>query len=438
MSHRVAAGRAASSLSVWGFLTLLVCGCAPPNEYKAPPPPVVFVSPPLEQNVTIYLEETGTTEAVGMVKIRARVTGFIESIDFETDEEVTEDQTLYTIEKQTYEAAVEKAKADLAVAQAQYVNADARYRGAAPLVEKGIVTREEMDQRKADRSVAQANIYAAQAELEARKIDLNYCTITTPISGRVGKTLIKKGNLVDGTSGTHLTTVINYDEIYANFYISERALLDITQNYPPERENGEIDKKSVKILLSRHIDGDKYPFEGHLDYWDLGVDESTGTYAIRAVFNNKDNELIPGLQVNVRVVLKEDVPALLVPEAAIGTDQTGRYVLIVDDKNTVKRRAVVPGDRYGDMRVVREGVTTDDRIVVEGIQRARLDAVVDPKPNKLEPPDVDGVSSIQRSEDEDGEPLDQPAGEPLDDSASAIFEENDTSDEDSSEEGTGN
>ena len=399
---------------------IAVCGCAPPNEYQPPKPPVVEVATPLVETVTSFLEETGTTEAVGMVKIRARVRGFIEEIRFKTDEDVKAGNVLYVIEKPTYEAARDKAKADVATALAEYENADAQYRAEVPLLEKGLVPREQVEQRKAERSVAQAAVYAAQATLKEKEIDLGYCEITTPIDGRVGKTLVKKGNLVDGSEGTHLTTVINYDDIYANFYISERVLQQIKQN-SPRRQGEEINKEEVKMYLAREIDGDEFPYEGHLDYWDLAVEESTGTYAIRGIFENPNRDLIPGMTVKIRVPMRPIENALLVPERSIGVDQTGRYVLVVNNENIVKRKSVTVGDRFGDLQVITEGLTKEDRVVVDGLQRARLDAQVDPKPHPKLELKTDGLRVL---DDASGERENLPAPQPevLDESAAAVFD----------------
>ena len=373
---------------------LAASGCTAPNEYQPPAPPEVTVANPLVQTVTSYLEETGTTQPVGLVEIRARVDGLIEEIEFKTEDDVTAGDTLYLIERETYEAAVLKAKADVAVAQSEYLNADARYKAAVPLVEKGVVSREELDQRKAERSVAQATVYATQADLKKAEIDLKYCTVTTPISGRVGKTLVEKGNLVSGIEGTHLTTVINYDKIYATFYISERVFQQVTEEARHRDADGEVDKTSVKMYLSRFIDGDKFPFEGHLDYWDLAVEEATGTYALRGIFDNPDRRLAPGMTVTIRVPGQPLEDALLVPQSSIGTDQTGRYVLVVDAENKVKRKAVTPGERFGGMQVIAEGLAADDRVVINGLQRARLDAKVTPVVKDLLPLKSDGVQWI--------------------------------------------
>ena len=220
--------------------------------------------------------------------------------------------------------------------------------------------------------------------------------------------------------------MINYDDVYANFNISERMLLDIKQNYPHLRdENGRIIKEKVRMSISRFIDGDKYPFQGHLDYWDLGVEEGTGTYAVRGIFKNPDGELIPGLQVKIRVIPKDGIDALLVPDIAIGTDQTGRYVLVLNEKDEVKRRAVTPGARYGEMQVVLDGLAENDRVIVEGMQRARLDAVVTPTVATLKPVKMDVVEKLS-SETADGGPLPPPQPAPLDDSTKALFPEGDT------------
>jgi len=409
------------------WLVVVTLGCAPPNEYQPPAPPEVTVATPLVQTVTDYLEETGSTEAKELVKIRARVRGFIEQIKFNTEDRVSEGDLLYVVEKKVYQAEVDKAKAALAVAQAEFLNADARYKTAVPLAEKGVVTREELDQRKAERSVAQASIYAAQANLKAAQIDLDYCEIKTPISGRVGKTLVKIGNLVDGNEATHLTSVVNYDEIYANFNVSERTLQQIRKDADYRGEDGQLDKESVKMYLSRFIDGDKYPFEGHLDYWGTEVEESTGTYPIRGLFKNPDEQLIPGMTVKIRVPMTRIDNALLVPEGSIGTDQRGRYVLVINAENKVERRGVTPGAKFGGMQVVLDGLTKDDRVVIKGLQRARLDAEVNPVEETLPPLKTDGVRTF-RSEGDDGEPVEPPPAESVDEAAAAVFEEESTDD----------
>lgn len=209
--------------------------------------------------------------------------------------------------------------------------------------------------------------------------------VRTPIAGRVGKTLIKAGNLVDGNEATHLTTVIQYDPIYANFNISERSLLRLMEQ-SPRRGTKEIKKGDVKILLRRAGDTG-FPFEGHLDYADLAVDQSTGTYMIRGIFPNPDLAIVPGLFVRVRIPIGVQEAALLIPERAIGSDQAGKYVFVVNSENRVERRDIVVGVKYTNMVVVEEGLDGEDWVITDGVQRSRPGAEVAPRRKKLAMPE---------------------------------------------------
>lgn len=451
--------------AVTGICLLPMAGCAPTNQYAPPPPPKVTVARPLVQTVNDYLEESGSTEAVELVQVRARVRGFIEKINFEPGEEVRGEtgfydeelasivepaaagrsaaeggaaptpspaadapatpkkaDVLFVIEKQLYQAEVAQQQAALNIATSEFNDADVQYRRAIPLAEKGVITQEELGIRKAAMEVAKAKIESAQAMLNEAKINLAYCDVVSPIDGRVGKPLVKLGNLVDGGEATHLVTVIRYDPIYVNFSISETKWQEIVDKMT--KDGGEIPRdeyKEIEMTAARQIDGDEYPFQGHLNYYNLDVEESTGTVPIRGIFENPDKRLYPGMFVKVRVKPREPLTdAILVPEASIGTDQTGRYVLIVNDQDIVKRRYVQVGPRVKHMRVLREGVQPNDRVIIDGAQRARVDGKVEPKVVPLKPLESDGSQLLT---DDDGEKPPPPKAEELDDSAAAIFED---------------
>ena len=222
-------------------------------------------------------------------------------------------------------------------------------------------------------------VVASRAALDLAKLKLEYTTVRAPISGRIGKTLVKAGNLVGDTGATQLTTIIRYDPIYANFSVNERALLEAIDRDGSHRKGGKHhDKKTLPLFLQRATDSG-FPFKGHFDYADLTVDQSTGTFMVRGVFANPDHRIIPGLFVRVRMPIGVQKNALLVPEAAMAADQAGRFVLVVDSKKVVERRNITIGSKQGSLVVVKTGLTPDERVIVAGIQRARPGSKVTPE-----------------------------------------------------------
>lgn len=388
----------------------VLVGCQEANTFQPPPPPTVTVAKPVVQTVTDYLEETGTTEASDYAQVRARVRGFLEEIEFQPNQIVKKGDELYKIERDTYEAALEQANAELEQANASVAQADAslavgtaelkraeeQFKTAERLVQRNALSREEYDNREAAYGIAKAEVARAKSEILAAKarvakaeatkkdatIDLDYTTVVSPITGQVDKTNVYVGNLVGNGEATHLTTVVQYDPMFATFSISERALLNIIGQRTEKRE-----KKSVRMYLGREID-EGYPFEGWLNYYDTAVDESTGTYLIRGEFPNPGErpQLLPGLFVRIRVKIGEIQDAILIPERAVASDQLGRYVLIVNEENEVERRDVELGTKLDSMIVVRDGLEPSDRIVVDGVQRARVGAKVTPEEIQLTPP----------------------------------------------------
>lgn len=365
--------------------TLVVAGCATKNEYQPPPPPKVTVAQPVVQTITDYIEETGTTEASDFVEIRARVKGFLQAINFQPNDEVKKGQLLYKIDPREYQAQVNQHQASLEIANARYQEAIARLKRGAQAFKGGAITAEEYGERRAAAEVVKAEIAGEQAGLNEAKLQLSFTNITSPIDGMVGKTLVYEGNLVGGTMATHLTTIVKYDPIYATFSISERALLDIMKTRGPRAGEGP-ERDSVRIYLSRAID-EGFPFEGRLEYTDLAVDESTGTYSIRGVFANSDLRIVPGLFVRVRVPFEEREAALLVPTRALGADQRGKFLLTVNAEGIVERQDVQVGSDLGDMVVIEQGITGDAWVIVDGIQKARPNSVVTVEKSEITPPE---------------------------------------------------
>ena len=376
--------------------TATVVGCSPPNEYKEPPPPSVTVAPPLVRTVTNYLEETGATVPVERVEIRARVRGILQEVNFTDGQEVKKGDPLYLIQPQEYVAKVAAAEADVALMNVALTRAKIEVERETNLLKDNATAQSNVDTAIAARDGAIASLEAAGASLGLAKLDLEYTAITAPFDGRVERTLVRQGNLVGGSEETLLTTMIQYDPIFVYFNISERALLLITNEL--KAEPGErIDLSKFKVRLRRTTDKD-FPFEGQLDYADLGVDQSTGTFTVRAKFPNPDRLLLPGLFVRIRVPLGTIENAILVPERSVGADQAGRYVMVIGEKNLVERRNVTLGTKFGEMVVAMEGLDGTEKVVVDGLQRARPGASVTPTEIVLTAPaELQGSATEQPS-----------------------------------------
>ncbi|WP_158265702.1 efflux RND transporter periplasmic adaptor subunit [Blastopirellula marina] len=372
-----------SSLAIAAGI-FLVGGCRPANQYQEPPPSKVTVAKPLVRDVTVYMEETGTTEAVQRADVYARVSGVLQKIVFQPNDEVTEGDILFNIQPDEYVAKRDLASADLELARVAEAKAKNDLERQRQVFEKGAVSEMKMVELQAEVDGSAAQINAAQAKLDQAVIDVGYTTVKAPISGRVGKSYVKEGNLVSSLPATELTTIISNDAVYANFSISERAYLRFVDSYNPDQKG----KRDVKLFLARATDTD-FPYEGSVNFTDLTVERGTGTFAIRGLFQNTDGRLTPGLFVRIRFPVEVNKDAMLAPERATAVDQAGSYVLIVNDENVVERRDVVVGAKFGAMVVIapephaEEALTADDRIILDGVQFSRPGAVVDPQPSEL-------------------------------------------------------
>jgi len=351
------------------------CGCSEPNVYQPPPPPSVNVALPVRRDVTEYLEESGTTEAVQYVEVRSRVEGFLESIQFEPNDEVHEGDLLFMIEQRKFIAQVELAKAELSARMVEREKGEVEYQRQQNLFRENATAETNVVTAKAAWDAAIAAVEGAKARLDEAQLQLDYTEVRAPIDGRVGKALVKRGNLVSGQPPTHLTTIVQYDPIYANFYLSERAFLELLDE--TRSEHSEKQRREIPLYLARAND-EGFPYEGSFDYADLVVDQSTGTIAIRGLFPNPELRIAPGLFVRIRIPINVRSNALLVPERATGFDQVGRYLLVVNEDNVVERRDVVVETKLGDLVVIEQGLEPDERVVVDGMLRSRPGAMVEP------------------------------------------------------------
>ena len=363
------------------LIGLSMGACNPPNNnYAPPPPPTVTVSQPIEREVTNYLEFTGNTQAVERVEVRARVQGFLESVHFEASTPVNKGDLLYVIDPRTFEAQVNKASANLSRKQAEYALADENYQRIARLYKQKAAPKADFVQAKAARDIASADVSAAKAALEEAELNLSYTKVRAPISGQVGRNLVSVGNLVGVGDKTHLTTIIQYNPIWAYFSLNERDLLRIRQQAlenPTKSEDNQAQQHVIHLGLANE---DDYPHEGRIDFYDQGVDPDTGTILLRGTFANPEpHPILPGMFVRIRAPNNKQENALLITERALGADQRGRFVLVVNADNVVEYRSVEVGASIGQMRVIEKGLKPDDWVVVKGLLRARPGATVDPE-----------------------------------------------------------
>ncbi len=364
-------------------LVAIVSGCKRQNAYMAPPPPHVAVAQPLRQAVTPYLEATGNTVAYNQVDLVARVEGFLQEIRFSDGAAVHRGDTLFVIEPAPYQAKLQQAQAALASAQAQAVQSDAEYNRQASLGRSDFSSRSAVDQALAQRDTNQANVQNQQAAVTLAATNLGYTQVTAPFDGLVTAHEVAVGSLVGVSGPTKLASVIQFNPIYVSFNISEQDVLRIRANL---RNSGrtEVDLNKVPVEIGLMTETG-YPHRGTLDYASPTVDTQTGTLMVRGVLPNADRVLLPGFFARVRVPLAtQQTDALLVPDAALGADQSGRYLLVVDKDDVVQQRSVKTGALVGSLRVIVSGLQPDERVVVSGLQRAVAGDKVVPQPSEIQ------------------------------------------------------
>jgi RND family efflux transporter MFP subunit len=361
---------------------LLLTGCEQ-NTFVPPPPPKVDVALPVQHTITRYLEATGNTAPIKTVDLVARVQGFLQSIDYQDGSFVKEGATLFTIEPETYKLKLEQAQAAEAGSQASLKQADADYKRQADLVARQAVSQATLDTSTSNRDNAQANLQQAQVNTKIAEVNYGYTKVTAPFDGIVSAHLASVGELVGVASPTQLATIVALDPIYVNFNVNEQDVLRIREE---ARRRGltAADLKSLPIEVGLQTETG-YPHQGKLDYAAPTINQSTGTLAARGVVPNPDRVLLPGYFVRIRVPVEKQPDALLVPDTALGSDQSGRYVLVVTGENLVEQRKVETGPLDGDLRVIESGLKAEDRVVTAGLLRAVPGQKVDPQLQKVEP-----------------------------------------------------
>jgi membrane fusion protein (multidrug efflux system) len=312
----------------------------------------------------------GQTEAFQSVDLRARVTGFLLKQSFKEGNTVKKDDVLFVIDPSEYNAKRDVAAAKVEHAKAVILEAQNQLRRYAKLEASGTFSPAQLDKAKADEGKARADLAAAEADLKTAELDVGYTKVIAPIDGRIGGSSVDGGNLIGPDSGV-LATVVDLDPVRVNFAVSERSYLDYTQAIKEGKTSG----FTPKIQLAND---QMYPHDGKLDYIDNRVDPSTGTIKVRVEFPNPDALLLPGQFVNVTLVSAVPQNQMVVPQVAIQENQTGPFVLVVDKDNKVELRPVKTGQRIGTEISVTDGLTPGESIIIEGIQKVRPGATVNP------------------------------------------------------------
>lgn len=359
---------------------LAACGKphAPQPQAQSGPARAI-VSRPLEKQIQAYEEYTGRLEAVDNVEIRARVGGYLEKILFTAGAEVKAGDLLFIIDQRAYRAALDQARAELQRAQAALDLAHTEFQRAETLVKKNALSAQELDNRKADYRKAEADVVAAKATVETAQLNLDYTEIRAPISGRISREMVTIGNLVQGGAGQAdvLTTLVSLDPIYLYADVPEPTVLKYRERLL--KQNKEAQGQSSIAVEMGLINGKDYPFQGRIDFVDNRVDPVTGTLRVRAVFENGNRLLSPGMFARVRVGDGEPYPGLLLPEGAIGNDQGTPFVLVVGAENKLEFRKIETGPERDGLRVVTAGLKKDELVVTDGVMRLRPGMAVQPE-----------------------------------------------------------
>ncbi|HXY33227.1 MAG TPA: efflux RND transporter periplasmic adaptor subunit [Planctomycetaceae bacterium] len=370
---------------VAGLLAAL-CGCAliagcsrAPAQPPPMGPPAVTVSHPLEQELADYAEFTGQTAAVKSVDVRARVWGYLQSVNFTEGALVKKGNLLFQIDPRPYQALVNQAKSKVAQDEAQLKHNGALYGRIEKLRSRGAATQEDLDKALADRDSIQATLMADKADLESKQLDLDFTRIEAPITGRVSRFEVTEGNVVQSgqNGGTLLTTIVSVDPMYVYFDVDERTLLLVRR----EIQNGHMKnvQETAYPISVGLADEPNFPRQGSVNFMDNRVDPGTGTLRLRASIENPDGMLTPGLFVRCHLPLGAPHRTILVSEQAMGSDQGQKFVYVVNEKNEIVYRPVKVGRMYGGLRVIEEGLSKDDRVVVIGLQRVQPGIKVEPK-----------------------------------------------------------
>ena len=355
--------------------------CGEPPAAVAPPPPEVYVAPVIQKDVPEYLELVGQTQGFQDVEIRARVEGYLETVNFREGSFVKRGDLLYQIDRKPLEATLAAARADVAEARAKLEKANNDVERYTPLVSKKAVSQQELDNALAARDAARSQVDAATANVDKATLDLGYTRVVSPIDGLIGTTLIKAGNLVGRGEATLLATVSQLNPMILRVAVTEADYLRVIKR-DPSRAGEEGQQENIELRLA---DGAVYSEKGKIGPVERAVDASTGTLGIQVLFPNPQNVLRPGQYGRARVLADTRTGALLVPQRAVQELQNLYSVALVDNSGKVEFRNVKVGQRVDSRWVIEEGLKPNENVVVEGLQRIQDGMTVSVKPAPAAP-----------------------------------------------------
>lgn len=371
-----------------GAIAALLTAALVPNAAEAQGgpggPPPVDIAKPLAATVVDWDEYTGRFQAVNRVEIRARVSGYLQEVRFRDGQIVNEGDILFVIDPRPFAAALEQREADLAAARAEQTRTAAELRRAETLVAGRTVSETTLDERRAANLRADAQVAAAEAQVRAAQLDLEFSEIRAPLTGRISDRKVDVGNLIDGgdAGAGQLATIVQRDPIYFEFDASEADFLKYARlSRDGERPSSREHKNVVYVRLR---DEDSYTRRGEMNFVDIELDPNAGTIRGRAEFDNADDLLTPGLFGRLRLIASTPYEGLLIPDAAILSDQARKIVMTVGEGGVVSPRPVTLGPIYRGLRVIREGLSVEDQVIVAGLLRARPGAPVTPNEVPLE------------------------------------------------------
>lgn len=379
-----------AGLAIVGLLA--ACEDQPGDQAgAAPPPSPVTVAQPLVMPITEWYEFTGRFESTAQVDVRARVSGYLDRVAFEDGQIVEKGQVLFVIDPRPYQAAVDEVSAQVKSAAARVDLAQAELDRAGELVSNANISRSTYDQRLQEKRAAEAAVDVVKAELRRAQLDLEFTEVRAPVSGRISDRRVDAGNLVTGDpDATLLTTIVALDPIHFVFDMSEADFLDFQRAVEKGLLPSARDSTEVQLKLPDEPDTETWPRQGRMDFVDNRIDENAGTIRARAETPNPDLFITPGQFGRLRLPGSPEYEAVLIPESAIVSDQSNKIVMTVNAGDVIEPRPIREGPRYpGGLRIVREGLKAGDRIVINGLMRARPGAEVTPEAGTIEPPGPD-------------------------------------------------
>jgi membrane fusion protein, multidrug efflux system len=357
-----------AGLARTALIALLLAGCGEQNTYVPPPPPSVTVGKPVQKTATDTIELTGNTQSSNTVNLVARVGGYLRSVNFQDGSVVKKGDLLFVIEPEPYEANVQLAKATVEQQQATLTQAASEYERQQRLAKQNATSQSQVESWRAQRDAAQAAVDQATANLQIAEINLGYTRIVAPFDGRIDQHLVDPGNLVGAGGPTQLATIHQLAPIYVYFNLDEQDVLRLRAGLRAAGKTlADVEPVTLGIGLQNETG---YPHQATLDFVASVIDQGTGTLQARGVIENKDYTFLPGLFVRVQLPVGTTDDALLVPERALGIDQRGHYLLAVGEDDMVEQRPVELGALHDGLRVITQGLSADDRVVVDGLQRA--------------------------------------------------------------------